>query len=443
MKIIQWCSLIVVIFLLTACSVQQTLVKVTVTPGHTPTENLPAISVTLHIPPVTGFQIIPTSYPEPINQPTITIKTFSAPPTPIPTDDIHYPIMPLRAVQIFFVDNLHGWLLGNTDVGITHFLAMAIAQNGGKTWQASPMPDVDLFYWWGIQAGIVFANTRDGWFYDQGLFSTHDGGLTWHDEKPDGMILRMGKASDGSIWALEEDYCKCNWKIKVASHAPFSQWKVTISKFPINLEQDPDDSFYRPVEIVLADPQTAWLSYWTFDINRPIAHLMATKDGGRQWQELHSPCSDYPTDQGDLSAVDKNNLWLGCGAAAGAGSGSKFIFTSSDGGKNWAIVGKGATPPQQGNTLSTCGYFSHLDALSPTFAYMKWDRTMSVMITNDGGKTWDCCAPLPCSAGFDNVLFIDPLNGWDYDQTCIIRTINGGKSWDCIQLPDNKPCVIP
>jgi hypothetical protein len=176
MKIIQWCSLIVVIFLLTACSVQKTLVKVTVTPGHTPTENLPAISVTPYIPPVTDFQIIPTSYPEPINQPNILRKTFPAPSTPIPTDDIHYPIMPIRAIQIFFVDNLHGWLLGNTDVGITHLLAMAITQNGGKTCQASPMPDIDPFYWWGIQAGIIFKNTKDGWFYDKDLFSTHDGG---------------------------------------------------------------------------------------------------------------------------------------------------------------------------------------------------------------------------------------------------------------------------
>jgi hypothetical protein len=75
----------------------------------------------------------------------------------------------------------------------------------------------------------------------------------------------MGKASDGSIWALEEDNCKCNWKIKVASYAPFSQWKVTISKFPISLEQDQDESFYWPVEVVLASPQTAWLSYWTID----------------------------------------------------------------------------------------------------------------------------------------------------------------------------------
>jgi photosystem II stability/assembly factor-like uncharacterized protein len=143
-----------------------------------------------------------------------------------------------------------------------------------------------------------------------------------------------------------------------------------------------------------------------------------------------------------LVAVDRQHLWLGCGLPAGAGSGSKFVYTSSDSGQTWTLKGKGALPPQEDNTLSTIGYFSGLDALSPSFAYMTWNRTLAVVITRDGGTTWESSS-LPRSLEFSKAVFIDPLHGWAFDQVWINRTVDGGKTWECVELPESKPCALP
>jgi photosystem II stability/assembly factor-like uncharacterized protein len=408
------------IVLLSSCTARITPVLTNAPPSVTPFP-LPTKTV------IPSVEIQPSLTPTDALKPTLPIIWTS---TPFPINQ--GPIMPTRSIDLTFVDNLHGWLIGESYVANSRYLALASTIDGGKTWQALSMPS-DMVYVWDAPIKIIFTNQYDGWFLNSNLYSTHDGGKTWQEVHPKGLIIGMNKAADGSVWALEEDTCKCKWSLWTAKTADYAGWQLITSNFPVEI--------LKGVVIYLASPQYIWIFYWSIKGDRNFSNLLLSRDSGRHWEELQSPCNDYPTYQGNLVVVDKDHLWLGCGWPAGLGSGSKFVFSSSDGGKSWVIKGKGALPPNKDNTLSTIGYFGQIDALSSTFAYMKWYRTISIMITTDGGNSW-VTSRLPCSIEFDRILFVDPLHGWAYDQTCINRTNDGGKTWECTELPDNKKCSV-
>jgi photosystem II stability/assembly factor-like uncharacterized protein len=353
--------------------------------------------------------------------------------------------MPTRVIGLQFVDPRHGWLIGESTVGPNdaRAFAMAASTDGGRTWRAIPIPPINAEYDWQPPGGLYFENGKDGWFYYRGLFVTHDGGLTWRDEKPEGTILRMDRAADGSSWAIEQD--AHGWTLWQVSLEGYNQWQKEAMKFPIAMDKVGQAIGggqllpLAPISLVLADAQHAWLDYW--DNGQPSLnneHLLASADGGVTWRALHAPCSDYPANNGNLIALDQRHLWLGCGWPWGAGSGSKVVFASSDGGATWVVRGKGVLP--SGDSLSTIGYFRAIGAVSTTFAYMTWDRTEEAVHTRDGGATWNY-SQVPCSADSLRAVFIDPLHGWAFDQTCVNFTVDGGQNWDCTELPSNKPCL--
>jgi photosystem II stability/assembly factor-like uncharacterized protein len=342
--------------------------------------------------------------------------------------------MPSRAIGLSFADPQHGWLIGTAGGGATGttsitdtVYAMASTSDGGRCWHPVRLPAIDPHYDYQLPGGIYFVTAMDGWFYYRGLFSTHDGGDTWIDEHPEGVITWIQRAADGSLWALEDTGGE--WTLHMVSVSPYRTWPKLGGHFPVT----PDGA-----SLTLADRGHAWLASWPQVQGGALGKLWVTADGARSWQELPMPCDQLNPNVGVVVAVDRSQLWLGCGQAAGAGSGTKFIYTSSDGGRSWLQRGK-AYPLAEAN-LPIIGYFNGLSALSPYFAYMTWDRTTSVVLSRDGGASWEY-STLPCSLEFSRALFIDTLHGWAYDRPCVNRTVDGGKTWECIDLPGNKFCT--
>jgi photosystem II stability/assembly factor-like uncharacterized protein len=360
----------------------------------------------------------PTILPTPTN--------FESP-TPVDTPDA--PQVPVHDLRIEFTDNLHGWLVGTVEWGNGIAPAMAATTDGGETWHAIPIPlggqnGAVQGFWLGnngYPSNLLFRDAKDGWYYQGQLFQTHDGGQTWQVGHPRGEIIRMVKAVDGSLWALEQ--IGSNWTLWQVLGDTYSQWIRFTDKFPVDMSQ---------AFLAIIDSQHIWISYWVNFIGdnpNPGTQLYVTGDGGKNWDRIIplKPCDMYPT---IISPVDTQELWMGCGFAQGAGSGISAVFESPDGGQNWIE-----------KRYDTHGYFKSIKALSKSFVYLTYGYGLNVTFTYDGGKTWGVTG-IDCPGGSPNADFIDPLHGWAVCDSAVNRTQDGGRSWECIDLPGENTCSL-
>jgi photosystem II stability/assembly factor-like uncharacterized protein len=359
--------------------------------------------------------------------------------------------------QLVFVDEQHGWALGSSPLAeLWEYpeweFSMARSGDAGISWQAVPMP-VELPAEADIVGDIFFADTKIGWFFyfnysfsDSGLYSTRDGGQTWREERPTGSVYRIDKAVDGTIWGFEIDDCQCAWRVYNVTEASYESWHEVALNIP--------EEISWPGDMVVIDEMNFMAPLWNLVSEEHgefyYYSILSTHDGGANWKELPTSCGPYvpsTTFFANHVAIDRDQVWLGCGAAAGAGSGSKYVYLSPDGGASWEQRGKYGPPFEEKDTLYSSGYFSELYALSSTFVYMAWDRSISVVLTQDGGLTWEYPEP-PCSSETLLTTFLDPQHGWafsrtwDFAHTCINRTTDGGATWQCTLLPENEDCPL-
>ncbi len=384
-------------------------------------------------------------------------KTTEPPTEGAPTDVIHFgePGIPKSIKDIFFSDEHHGWVVGtHQDTPSTWAYTLAHSDDGGASW--SPLsrpitlrPDPDNQ----PNIKLFFKDNTNGWLFysngpsdSHGLFSTTDGGGTWSEESPKGVIQSIQKTSDNVIWVREWDDRDSHTNILVAPDVPYETWK----SIPFQL---PEEVVYL-YEIVLESETNAWVSHFFPELSVQGREdynysIFSTVDGGDTWKELPAPCGPFIQNSPsgvNLSSVGNSILWLGCGTAWGAGSGSKYVFVSEDGGQNWkTMFSTEATDDFPDRFSKGGGYYDELKALTADFAYMSWRRAVSIIMTHDGGRSWQF-SRLPCSSETSSAVFISPLIGWAHDhttgheQTCINRTSDGGETWDCSLIPSNEPC---
>ncbi len=325
------------------------------------------------------------------------------------------------------MDRVHGWVTGKTEQDNGRVDAIAGTTDGGKTWQALPVPPIDQNYYteryflgYSNQVRLLFTDAKTGWMYQRWLFQTHDGGLTWKQEQPRGTITQMGKAIDGTFWALEQ--VAGVWTLWRVAGGSYSQWIKLGYQFPFAM-----DGVYLSV----IDAQNAWMNYWiNFQTSDPNLgnHLYRTSDGGKTWAKVFppNPCDWLPL---VISPVDVRELWMGCGLGGGAGAGLSAVFESPDGGASWYQ-----------RRFDDHGAFSWLTAFSKSFVYMTYGGASSVTITYDGGKTWND-APMQCVFYNPMAFFIDKSYGWSACDSSVNRTEDGGRSWECINMPGNQVCL--
>jgi hypothetical protein len=160
----------------------------------------------------------------------------------------------------------------------------------------------------------------------------------------------------------------------------------------------------------------------------PDWSLEFTDDEGATWTSRSAPCDGAFADGAEVAASSTDDLWLLCGSQASAGSQSKQLFRSSNGGRSWSLTasatGVGTPAPQTvpPNRLPLTGYVApfalghhNLAVLSSTEAWLLPTRA-SLYVTGDGGSSWSSVADL-ADAGFGNggagnVTFLSPTSGW-------------------------------
>ena len=153
-----------------------------------------------------------------------------------------------------------------------------------------------------------------------------------------------------------------------------------------------------------------------------------TMDGGKTWKPALEHCVAKVRIQGlnkdlpcHLRSVDFVNESLGHAAGASTG-GVVFVLRTEDGGASWSYLY--VSEPGMGHNDEN--YFAqHVYFLDDNNGFVAVHRAKKMLITHDGGKTWDE-NPVPAVG---RIRFADPEIGWAAEDNTFSFTTNGGKSW--------------
>jgi photosystem II stability/assembly factor-like uncharacterized protein len=280
-----------------------------------------------------------------------------------------------------FVSASTGWLLGvKLCSGRDCPLEMLTTTDGGRHWfpatppptsalSARPRPD--------SVSRVVFANARDGWAFDPGLWATHDGGASWRQVDTRGREVTSLASSDGHAVAV------------LSPCGPFS----TCGSFQVDTAAVGGNR-WQPVRgaagrgraaAVTTSGRTAYLSVASAGITgrRPGCPCAAAAprllagpvSGAARWRALPVPCPHF--DLLALGASRRGTLVLGCGGEPSAGNQLKQAYLSANGGRTWRRL---ANPPFP-------GYLGQVSVTSAGTIFVSGERS-DVYISTDSGRSW-------------------------------------------------------
>jgi photosystem II stability/assembly factor-like uncharacterized protein len=277
---------------------------------------------------------------------------------------------------------------------------------------------------------IRFANASDGFAFDPGLWTTHNGGKSWVQVRSlDGLkrflVASLTATSNGTVYALAE---------------------------PGSVKSGPTGG---PMTLLRAAPgSTAFsrLQAIPFPQSKPnlvSAGASVYVDSGTRGLMSFGPVGEHAVDlpaignsadtECTLASSSETALLAICGSSVSSGAmGDREAFGTTDGGKHWTRLpnpGRGAGYESLGVAETTNGHavittFSGggtglLTTLNHT---QSWRTTLS--LTNGDGATFN-------DLGFENSLdgsvIYDPalngLTGTPRPTGILLRTSNGGASW--------------
>lgn len=337
-------------------------------------------------------------------------------------------------VDFDFEDRSRGWVLLEVDNGGGHFELLR-TEDGGRSWSVvgrrvgpsfDPRDSPD-------RAGIHFADSRNGWFFGEGLYSTRDGGRTWKDEKL-GPVADVA-SSGGTVWVAravpprseELPYGKEHTVEILESPVGRSDWK------PIRSQPDTYALWRRGL---IRRGKWAWILSTsepnTIPEVKPRHRLWFTSDGGATWGKLPNPCTeDSPMSRLVSIPGIEQGLALACGNVWDPYSQPFHVFRSSDGGRSWREARASAEKVFRSISSFTASSWER-------FWVEGYRSAPSLLDARSGWSDfdWEAIAPEYAAAAqgsFRGIRFVDERHGWvGYELVgCayLIHTTDGGLHW--------------
>jgi photosystem II stability/assembly factor-like uncharacterized protein len=168
--------------------------------------------------------------------------------------------------------------------------------------------------------------------------------------------------------------------------------------------------------------------------------IAVTHDGGESWNRL-PVLSALLNDEiiGTMFFLDAGQGWLLLGGQPGAGSQSKELFGTSDGGNTWTHlsgsleVSASSTPELQLDGLHRPGYLGALSFTSTNDGWIALQR-LGLLHSTDDGRTWRM-TDVGAESRLSPLRFIDIEHGWVMDNLNLWITSDGGDTWTQLPLP--------
>jgi hypothetical protein len=165
----------------------------------------------------------------------------------------------------------------------------------------------------------------------------------------------------------------------------------------------------QPVSaLAFTDARHGWaIAFGEVNVSDPS--ILETTDGGATWVPKPAPCPAGTGVPVALSFPSPERGWLACNGTVGAGSATKAILRTTDGG-HWRVMA--AAPwPDEGEPvgrIASSGYLSGISMVANGTGMYWADRGISER-TADGGTVWTGMT----ATSFDVVI---PSAGWAIDE---------------------------
>lgn len=292
-------------------------------------------------------------------------------------------------------------------------------------------------------ASLAADGHGDVFFYDPGLFVTHDGGRTWANGPQPGVVMAIATAGR-SAWMLRADCPRhggtCPLRLLESANGG-QTWAPSAVQ--------PPGATVRAVGGQPAAEPAAGQT-WLLRTGRSSAYVLSspvgdiapmwfTADGGAAWSARQVRCGRIAAISATLTAAPDGTLLAVCAGQPAAGYQEKSAGRSTDGGSSWTVH----TPCpvsrlncRVGGPLDS-GYLGQIDAISAGTAFLVGDRS-SLLVTTDGGSRWQTVRPVmgDTSGGTSQVIFVNRRDGFvlgdDFrngEAPTIWRTTDGGTRW--------------
>jgi hypothetical protein len=273
------------------------------------------------------------------------------------------PVPPgFRPVSMTFASAGEGWVLGTAPCVRKPCTSVVRTADGGRSWIGIPAPRFPLAPWPG-QRGLSylrFADQLDGFAFGSQLWVTHNGGATWHHVRLPGRVGDL-ETSAGVVYAA---VVSGRGTVTVyASPAGGGRW-IPVTGLPARVPG------YAGLGTVTLHGTAAWIILG----NR----LYATRVGLR-WAEEPVRCPrDYQ--MANAGAFSARRVTLLCVGGPAAGSASKILYFSRDGGPRFRRAGR---PPAGGDQLDLLAQPAARHIFIATSSGATW-----LDVSSNGGRTW-------------------------------------------------------
>ncbi len=314
-----------------------------------------------------------------------------------------------------FVSANDGWVLGTAPCAHAPCTSVLRTTDGGRRWVGIPAPRYPLA---GPSArGLTrmrFADTSDGFAFGTHLWATHDGGARWHRVRQvPGSILDL-EASAGRVYA-----------------AALKSGRVTVYRSPAGR-----DDWSRVAGLPAFagyDGGPAGLGLIT--LHGTAAWILAgsrfyASQTGSHWVRQGFRCPRLLA-LSSLAAYNSQRIAVLCSGDPAAGSTTKVLYASSDGGKRFAKVGPVPSGGDGGILAEpTPQHLAVATSSGATWVYVSTDggrRWHTRLDLTDGGKGWFDFGFTTATQGF-------ALEGTPQFGSHLYMTSNGGQTWHRVRF---------
>jgi hypothetical protein len=285
--------------------------------------------------------------------------------------------------QMTFIDQLHGWMLGESDSGMNNqSVYFFTTQDGGLRWEKvydsiNHLSDIDTLWikgFYPFSEHHAFVSEEDGFFSDGRLFASQNGGISW-------TFYFLKPPND-----LPELECKSN----------NCKYLDTVSAPLFTSPQD--GVLIRRVYMNSEITKDAFLYYSNTANRLPLPkgqYLYFTNDGGQTWTPKFSPATI-----GTVYFSDARHGWM-LGKSDSDPKLPTILYQTTDGGDTWIQITADCSLPlgsaiqfiddQTGFAFSP---FSTSDFYIDFDDRLRAERLESVLfMTKNGGVSWDKIEP--------------------------------------------------
>ena len=379
--------------------------------------------------PITGTA---TTSPESSATPA-TSTPAATPATPVPSTPV--PITPspvasasggagdaipadFQPVSVTFVSASRGWVLGAATCDGTPCAVIVRTTDGGLDWTRIPAPATQVVVN-GAPSGVRalrFASALDGWAFGPDLWTTHDGGDTWHREALPGGGTPQVMALEAAAGTVHVAFWTGDGpQISIAS-GPTAGDALQLSPTTVQIGAGP----VPQTQIVLHGT-----AGWLVQLNRDV--VGGARLAGGSWQAWDPPCLGT-AGPAWLAASSATSLVAACDIGLWSTPQGVHLFTSADG---------GATFAEQAGALPITALAGITTAPSqPTIvaAGDQADGSAALIGRFSPAASWTAVATLAGGGTFSELGFTTDMQGVAIAQTAdgtiqLLMTRDGGRTW--------------